>query len=373
MTIYVYETFDLSTGLIMAELPLSCSALPETLNTFDTASFEMQVSDTTKLPKGWQYSITPGRTGVIALADGVKTVWCGVIWSIDTSQNGQAIKLSCTTLAGFYQYQTLDADQSFTATDQHTIARAMGQYVDTQPGGNIGVNWGTDLSGVLRDRNEYFGSEHKSIIDIWIGLAGVINGIDFRFRTDKISGSQVAHYFLVGSPLGLGPKSSGFVFDYVDSPGRQPGGNIISYSVTRPGGPTAVWVLGAGEGTDMVSYLLVDTSTIAAGYPRVTQVLSHKSVSDVETLVGYAQSAIQTGRDFLPEATVRGDSYPEIGTYQIGDYAQLRITSPEFPPMPDGRPGYVDTVRIYRRSIDPNTDAITLTFQSLDPPSNDGA
>lgn len=365
MADYTYQTFDLVTGLILTELPLTTSSLPESLNNFDQAKFNLPINDSTKLPAGWSYALLPGRTGIVALRN-TSVIWAGIIWDINTANGGQALDLSCTTVVGFFAYQTLDVDTPFVQVDQHTIARTLGQYVATQPGGNLNIAWGTDLSGILRDRTEYYGVEHKSIFDLWRQLAGVVNGIDFRVTTIKSSGSQVQHTFQVGSPLGLGPDISGLIFDYTDEPNAAGSGNIDSYAVARPGFTTAVWVIGAGEGVDMVQTLVENTALLNSGFPRVVKVLSKKSVSDVSILQDYGNAELSMAGDFMPQVTLLGSVYPQIGTYSVGDFCQLRITSPEFPRQADGTPGLVLTARIYSRDTDPNTDRVKLTLQPLD-------
>lgn len=369
---YEYYTFDLATKAIIQELPLEASELTESLNNFDQVRFSLPLNDTSKLPLGWQYSVTAKRTGIVALRDG-QAVWSGIIWEANTANNGLAKELLCITLIGFYAYQTLDVDMPFNQVDQHTIVRAIGQYNDTLPGGNIGVDWGTGLSGTLRDRNEYFGAEHKSILDIWRGLAGVNGGVDFRIQTDKISGQYVSHTFKVGTPLGISALESGFVFDYTDEPGVTGSGNIDEYDIAAPGLVTAVWVIGAGEGVDMASVLVENTPLLNSGFPRIVRVLTKKSVSDPDTLAGHAVAELKEAGKITPEVTVQGDSWPAIGTYNIGDFCQLRITSPEYPRQADGTPGLVLSARIYRRSINPNTDQVKLTLQPLDQTVDEGA
>lgn len=369
---YEYHTFDLASGGIIAELPLECPSMEESLNNFDQVKFTLPLNDSSKLPVGWQYSYTPKRTGIVALRDG-SVVWSGIIWDKNTADNGLAVELDCMSLVGFYAYQTLDEDMPFLQIDQHTIARNLGAYADSLPGGNIRVDWGSGLSGTLRDRTEYFGSEHRSILEIWRQLAGVVGGIDFRIQTEKISGREVQHFFKVGTPLGLAAAESGFIFDYTDEPNVTGSGNVDTYDVSSPGLVTAVWVLGAGEGVDMASVLVENTPLLTSGFPRVVRVLSKKSVSDPDTLYGYAVAELQESGKVTPEVTVQGDSWPAIGTYQLGDFCQLRITSPEYPRQADGTPGLVLFARIYRRSINPNTDQVKLTLQPLDQTFDEGA
>lgn len=369
MAPYTYEIFDLATGLIREELPLTCTDLPESLNNFDQTKFGLALEDTSILPAGWQTAILERRTGILALRDG-RAVWSGIIWAVDSDRNGLGVSLTCISLIGFFAYQTLDVDTPFLQVDQHDIVRSLGQYVETQPGGDLGINWGSGLSGVLRDRTEYYGIEHKTILELWRQLAGVINGVDFRIWTDKVSGSQVEHYFQVGSPLGLPARQSGFIFEYLDEPNGR-GGNIQAYSVSRPGGFNAVWCVGAGEGSDMVQVLEEDNNLLMSGFPRVTRVISHKSVSDPDILRAYAQAELLKARQTIPSIVVSGDIEPAIGSYQVGDFTQIRIVSPEFPRLMDGSPGYVSSVRIYKRSINPQTDQVSLTLQPLESPTEE--
>lgn len=366
MATYTYEVFDLLTGLIRAQLPLRCTELPESLNNFDQCKMGLDLEDVSKLPIDWAQAILERRTGVIALRDD-QVVWSGIIWSVDTARNGLGVDLTCISLVGFFAFQTLDIDMPFTQVDQHTIVRQLGQYIETQSGGDLNIVWGTDLSGTLRDRLEYFGTEHKTILELWRQLADVIGGVDFRIRTNKISGSQVEHVFQVGSPLGLPASLSGFIFEYLDEPNGR-GGNIEAYSVSRPGGFNAVWCLGAGEGSDMVQVLVEDTTLLGSGFGRVTRVISRKSVSTPEVLVEHAEAELVKARQTIPTITVAGDREPAIGTYQIGDFAQIRIVSPEFPRGADGLPGYIASVRIYKRIINPDTDRVSLVLQPLESP-----
>lgn len=364
MSRYSYLTFDLGTQLVLEELPLVGNELPDGLNTSYNAKFVLPLGDTSKLPSGWDYTILPGRTGIVALRDSTAVVWSGVVWDVDTVKNGSGVELSCTNLAGYYAYQTLDANMPFAATDQHTIARSLGQYVDTQAGGDIGVDWGTSLSGIPRDRLEYLGTDHKTILELWQGLAGVDEGIDFRFQTRMVGSSAVAHDFLVGSPLGQSLEDSGIVFDFLRETGHPQGGNIAEYKVHRGARFNAVWALGAGSGADKAQVQVEDTAALAADFPRITKTLSYTSVAETDTLEGHALYALsQSGRP-LPDITVISSEFPMIGEYQPGDFCRVEITSPEFPRRL-GAPGFSTVARIYDRVIDPKTDTAKIGLQLL--------
>lgn len=366
MSRYTYLTYDLGTQLVLEELPLVAGDLPDALNGVEGVRLTLPLQDTSKLPAGWQYTILPGRTGIVALRDNTWVAWSGVLWDVNTGNNGSTLELSCTNLAGYYAYQTLDQDMPFTAVDQNTIARSLGQYVDTQLGGNIGVTWGSELSGILRDRLEYFGSDHKTILELWQGLASVDAGIDFRFRTELVSSSQVRHDFLVGSPLGQSFASSGIVFDFLREEGFPQGGSITDYKVHRRAKTNAVWALGAGNGSDRLQVLQEDTAALTGGFPRITKIVSRTSVLETDILTGHALYEItQSGRP-LPDITVIGSASPSLGEWALGDFCRIDIVSPEFPRTITGDPGFTTEARIYSSKINPNNDTVALGLQLLE-------
>lgn len=353
---YTYQTFDLATRLIMEEIPFEVKDLPDTLNGPAVARFRLPIYDGSGLPKDWQYAVIPGRTGVVAIRDGI-VVWSGILWESQTADNGQAKEYVVPSMVGFYAHQTLDADMPFNQVDQHTIARNLGAYVDTQAGGNIGVSWGTGLSGILRDRTEWLGSEHNTILELWQSLSNIENGIDFRIETTKTSGSQVSHAFIVGSPLGA-TGANLLAFDFHDEAVHH-GGNILSYVVNEFAATNAVWGLGAGEGVDMLQVLGEKTALLSSGWPRIVDRITHKSVSELETLQGHVALQLSEAGQPVPEIVVDGSVSPKIGEYRAGDHVSLRIKSPEFPM------GFTGTYRIYSTSIDPINDTCKITFQKV--------
>jgi hypothetical protein len=195
-------------------------------------------------------------------------------------------------------------------------------------------------------------------------LSKVENGPELDFRPYFVSGAnQVRWEMVIGSPL-LGDQNSNAVWDY--------GGALtqIDLDVNGSAGPvTRAFVKGSGsESATLVGYA-ESADMLSAGYPGLDYVDSdHFSVTEKDTLVGYANADIQAFAGptqtwkctvYIDGTNARGIPVaPALGTWDIGDRPMFGVYGHPF--LADG---------MYRHRIMGYSDAtestVALTLQSV--------
>lgn len=282
--------------------------------------------------------IEEGRTSVY-LQRGNDLWWGGIIWTSTLQSDDQGVLTLGVQAATFESYAgrrliratTPEYDANYELAlegDQLDMARALWTDLQTAlPGGNIGVSYGAETSGVTRSVS-YRDGDETVYLDALDALAALESGFEHYISvyTDPTTGARVRRLRL-GSPKIL----TGATDLVMDRPGT-----ILSYSFPRDAtrGGTTDRARGASTNTDQASESRPLCSTVAvandligqAGYPRIDLTSDHNDITDAATLTALARTelAAATGAVVIPEISVRLDDL--VPAALIGRTVRIRIT-----------------------------------------------
>ncbi|MFJ4711243.1 hypothetical protein [Streptomyces sp. NPDC088785] len=293
--------------------------------------------------------IEEGRTAVY-LQRGHDLWWGGIIWTSTLGSDDQGVLTLGLQAATFESYagrrliraRTPAYDPGYRLTlggDQLEVARGLWRDLQTAlPGGDIGVTYGTETSGVTRSVS-YRDGDETCYLDAVEALAGLENGFEHYISVyaDPATGARVRRLRL-GSPT----VTTGSTDLVMDRPG-----SILAYSFPRDatrGGSTAR-TRGASTNSDQASESRPLCSTVAvatdligqAGYPRVDLTSDHNEITDAATLTALARTelAAGTGAVVIPEISVRLDDL--VPPALLGRTVRIRITDEWFTEGLDAR------------------------------------
>jgi hypothetical protein len=370
MAVWTYTAHDLRSGVRLGELSLGQPMLSELLNRagdlFGVVDLGARAASGQRLSQGVLDATRPRRTVIWCQRDG-RLVDGYIIWSRFKAIGSRLLQIRGASLLSYFDHRLLTVTRSYTATDQHDIARDLVSYAQSQPGGDIGVvNDTTNDSGVLRDRLPIaYYYERKNIGQLLSQLAAVQGGFDYAITTDLVADVPTATFRCYYPRRGRSVTQANIVL----------GINLIDYSLFEDGTTQAnsIHAIGAGEGTDMLITTATDTSEIDQGYPLIEDTISHKDVSVTSTLVSHAQAEIR--RRAAEGSTWQllvdpDDTSVPFGSWTVGD--DVRVIIPDDPrhPAPAAGGNGLDTqLRIVGQVIRPNDsggpDEVTLEMGAL--------
>ncbi|WP_327184592.1 hypothetical protein [Streptomyces sp. NBC_01334] len=286
--------------------------------------------------------IEEGRTAVY-LQRGNDLWWGGIIWTSTLQSDDRGVLTLGIQAATFESYagrRRIRQDLTFSGSDdQLEVARRLwrhlqtGELVDdgTPPlptGGDIGVTFGQELSGVRRSVSYRDGDEtvYLEAID---ALAALENGFEHYIAVyrDPVTGTRVRRLRL-GSPK----ITTGSTDLVMDRPGT-----ILSYTFPRDAtrGGTTARARGATDNTNQAVEsrpLFADAdipdgeALIKVGYPRIDLASDHNDIASTTILrsLANAELAEGTGAVVIPEISVRLDDL--VPSALLGRTVRLRIT-----------------------------------------------
>lgn len=271
--------------------------------------------------------LLPGRTmGYLEL--GGQIVWGGPIWTRTPTRSTRGTYTCPIQGAGLESYfrlhRQIRTDLTYTGIDQLAIARALVTYAASRPGGDLGIELGAEVSGVLRDRT------YSRYDQAWIGqrldeLAAVGGGFEWRIQVYADSSGVRHRAFRLGSPR----LASSAQDQLLDSPGP-----VTAY--TLPEDATSMansWQSrGATDNsnqaeasTPLMTAELTTPADIAAGWPLLEGSSDYSSIADPSVLTSHAAADLaQAVRPVtIPSVTVLTGSVQQP---QLGAYVRIRIT-----------------------------------------------
>lgn len=316
---------DLRSDQLLDVLPLQDVSFDDYIGKTGSASGTIPIPNL-EVAARVRAAVTPGRTA-LWIERGREIWWGGVLWTASINSDARGF-LSMQVQAGgwdsYLDHRILFDSQIATGVDQYDIVRSLIAYAQSAPGGDIGIEFGTEVSGVPRDRtfSRYDLPRIRELID---QLGKVENGFEWRISSyrDPESGRRVKRLIL-GAPIRTG--ASEVVLTHP--------GPVVSYGwpVDATTVATAWQSRGAtinsnqaAESRPLVSALLVDEQAIAAGAPRLDGSSDYSTVSEQGTLDGHARAdhARAAAPRTIPEITVLVDG--SVSPALLGATIRLRI------------------------------------------------
>ena len=241
-------------------------------------------------------------------------VWTGPVLITDEQDDPGELIVQGEGLMSYLRRMRITSTLTFAAgvDDQFDIGRALISHHQSKTGGNFGIDTtSVSTSGRTRDRT-YHGYELKNVFTALIQLAEVDDGFDLNINPDTRS---LDLYY----PR-RGQRRTDIVFDER---------NIRKFrrrrDYTRQ--TSEMWGVGSGEGDDMLTATLQD-STALSRYGLTQDAVTHKDVTEPDTLIGHTAAALTASSSIpnLISVTVSTDD-PQLGSYGIGDEVKVRWPS----------------------------------------------
>jgi hypothetical protein len=285
--------------------------------------------------------IEEGRTSVY-LQRGNDLWWGGIIWTSTLQSDDRGVITLGIQAATFESYAGRRRIRATTAAydpqyklefkDKFQLDIVRGLWTDLQtalPGGDIGITYGDEYSGVKRTVTYRDGDEtvYLEAID---ALAALEKGFEHHIAVyrDPATGARVRRLRLGSPKIEIGTSDL-----VMDRPGT-----ILSYSFPRDAtrGGTTARARGASTNTNqaeesrpLASDVAVATELIGeagAGYPRIDLSSDHNEITDDDILDALAGAELTsaTGAVVIPEITVRLDDL--VPPALLGRTVRIRIT-----------------------------------------------
>jgi hypothetical protein len=317
---------DLRTDSVFDILPLQDVSLDDYIGKPGSLSGTIPVPDRSIAARVRR--IEEGRTSLY-LERGGDLWWGGIIWTstLDSTDRGiVTVGIQAATFDSYANRRIIRSDLSYTGCDQLELARELWRHLQSANGGDIGVTYGTETSGVLRDGSWLDGDE-TLYYDAVNQLAALDNGFEYRISVyrDPSTGERVRRLVL-GNPK----ITTGTADLVLDMPG-----SILSYSFPRDAtrGGTTARARGASvndnqaqDSRPLYSSEHIAQPLIDAGYPRVDLTTDDNSITDITALESLAASELAQaeGAVVIPAVTIRLDDL--VPPSLLGRIVRVRIT-----------------------------------------------
>ena len=369
---YTYLIADLTSGVILDELPLRGVSFDKRLNDTGSLRGQLQVTDPEIRDRVPRRLTEPGRTALYVDRDG-DLLWGGIVWTSRYAASSGTLELGAADFLSYLEHRRVvthpvqDAATtpfSYPDTDQLVIAGALVTVAQAHPGGDLDIEVrGPQDSGVRRSVSYALG-EQKPVADALRDLANADGGFDFTVDVEYDATGQPQRFIRFGYPR-LGQPGAPHVWEY--------GANLIDFSWPRDAAAmaTRVFAQGATEADQPLVRYAEDTAAYSAGWVLLEDAASQLDTKDSALVQAQAAGELAARRlpVVLPELTVRADLDPVVGRYAVGDDARLVIDDPFFADQP------VDVaVRIMGFEVTPGDDAgleqVTLTVAPILEPAS---
>ncbi|WP_370420323.1 hypothetical protein AB8O64_19715 [Streptomyces sp. QH1-20] len=357
---------DLRTDQLLDVLPVQGVALDDWIGRSGAMSGTIPIPNAA-LAARVRSAVQPGRTAVW-VERGREIWWGGIVWTARVASSDRGYLSVAIQAGGWDTYldHRIAYDTHKTPTggaDQFDIVRGLLDYCQRTPGGDIGIEYGTETSGVVRDRT-YLRYDLPRIRDLITQLAATDRGFEWRIMSyrDPESGRRVKRLQL-GAPV----IHSGVSDIVLDHPGP-----VLAYGwpIDATVQATAWQSRGASTNSNqtadshpLMSELLVDDAAIAAGSPRLDGSSDYSTVVEQATLDAHARADYTRARApvTIPEITVRVTE--GITPALLGSAIRLRIRDLWWPTGLDQRyrivglslsppeRGRAETARLYLEAV----------------------
>lgn len=275
-------------------------------------------------------SLVPGRTAVY-VERGRDIWWGGILWTRTPQSDGRGnltVDLQAATFDSYFEHRLLFDSYIAEQVDQLDIARQLLDYAQGQDGGDIGILYEPDVSGVLRDRT-YLRYDLSTIRELLDNLSQVENGFEWRMRAYRATdGSRVRELQLGYPRIELGAT---------DIMLTKPG-NVLSWSLPEDAtGRANQWQSRGASVNDNLaadSYPLMSARYIVTidgqpttdlGWPLLDGTSDYPTVEEQDTIDAHAREDIirAWSQHTIPSVNVRLDG--TVTPALLGSRARLRI------------------------------------------------
>ncbi|WP_432155523.1 hypothetical protein [Streptomyces sp. bgisy153] len=283
-------------------------------------------------------ALQPGRTGVW-VERGRDIWWGGILWTLQLASDARGFLTAQIQCGGWESYlyrrlllDTLVAEQ----VDQFDIVRGLLDYVQSTPGGDIGISYDGEPSGVTRDRT--FSRYDLPVIgDLIDQLAAVERGFEWRVASFRDTDGRRVKRLVLGHPI----IRTGTAEIVLDHPGP-----VLTYSWPHDASTLAngwqsrgasINSNQAADSVPLMSARLVADDDLAAGWPRLDGSSDYTTVEEQATLDDHARADWTAARRpiQIPEVEVLLGN--NVTPALLGATVRLRIRDLWHPDVLDAR------------------------------------
>jgi hypothetical protein len=358
-TQYRYLLADVLTNQILAELSLTNVNFTQQLNTAGTFTGDLLLSGVNSAGLNVLNSTIPARSAVYVDRNGV-LVWGGIIWQREYDSSNQMLKITAREFESYFERRRITSTLTYTNTDQLTIVQQLIEAAQSVPYGNIGVQVGSNTSGVLIGSQIYYNYEQKTYFNAISDLAKNNNGFDFNIAVAYDGSGNPTKTLQLGYPrLGNAYSStSAKVPTFI-----LPAGNMVQYNYKEDGtkAVNTMYATGAGSNEAKLIATGIDATKTGSGWPLLEDSVNYSNITDSTLLAGLANGQVLAAS--YPPQTLQIVAPPYVdpvyGTYSLGDQARVVITDPFYPIEFDGN------YRIIGLNVTPgekSAERVTLTL-----------
>ncbi|MFF4701242.1 hypothetical protein [Streptomyces chattanoogensis] len=329
---------DLRTDSVLAALPLHDVSIDDFIGKAGSLSGTVPVPNRQLADRIRPY-LEPGRCAVWVERD--RSVWWGgVLWTAEPTVDERGfvtVPIQAGTFDTYLEHRTLFTTQKATKVDQFAIVRDLIDYVQSLPAGDIGIEYDTNVSGVVRSRT-FSRTDQPRIREILDDLAKAEEGFEWRIAClrDTETGRRTKQLQLGHPTIDRGEAPV-----VLNHPGHIlsasfPVDATVQANVWQSRGATANSNQ-AAESKPLTSELLVDEAALADGWPRLDGTSDYSNTSKQAELDEHARADFDAARHprVIPNITVRLDE--QITPDLLGRTVRIRLRNLWFPDGYDER------------------------------------
>jgi hypothetical protein len=354
VAVYRYWFCDALTRTVVEELPLDCQSFGQQINGVGTLTGTLALGD---IPAAvdWQAATQEKRT-LLVVQRNDQYVWAGRIMKVRPVDNSTKAEITAETLEGYLGRRLILDDLTYTATDVFAVVRGILSYLQSIPGGDMGLATGVNLAGQTTTIT-YLGNSETKALDAAQRLAEVDPGFEFTITWAR-SGNVFTPTLTLAAPAlsqGLDPV----VFEY-------PGNVLSPLDTPRDGGdaPNSLVGVGAQVAGAPLLWDAIDTTTeIPAGVPIYEDTISMTEETDAARLQARTEKALaaKLANITVPTVELGPDAVPGFGDFPLGVPCRLRCTCLYHPTGTNGVPGLDITRRVTGWTVNPGpSEKVTL-------------
>jgi hypothetical protein len=348
---------DMRSGDVIAEIPLQGVSMDKQLNDWGVFRGTCALDESDLSNADIDEATTPGKCFVVCEVEDVP-MWDGIVWTRTYDSEGKDLQLTARTYEAYMEKQVLSSFARVN-TEQLQIFEDLINNMQADPFRNLQLTLPPGPFTVFQARDlTVLASDYKNYLETISNIADGNDGFDWTIDTsrDQDSGAYIRS-IRFGFPVLGNPDAAPLAFDYP--------GNVTNYwrtdGVTNAG--TNLFLLGTGEGADMLVGVGVQQDMLDAGFPRYDIVIPRKDVGIQANLDSMAAQMAKQRRP--PYTTIKfatkADLEPVFGSYGLGDACTISIIDARHPA------GYTKTARIiawtYKPTSDDGTAEAILTFE----------
>jgi hypothetical protein len=362
MAHYRYVFLSLRDEQVIQEIDMYGVYIKRLLNDPGQFNGTFQFDQTGKQNIDLVAATTPGKTWLVVERNDVP-IWCGIVWSRTYQSQSKSCQIYAWGFEAFPRKQKIDVDFTRSTAANTQIFCDLWSTMQSTEGRNMNVNVPYNISGPLHDLT-VLASDNNYFNDPMDALASAADGFDYTIDIARNNDGTYNKSLRVGYPnLGTSSVSPDIItFEYP--------GSILNYysSESMADAGTYVYTIGAGEGSSMPTVLTVQQEMIDVGWPRWDVDATYKDVSDTTILNQIAQQEQIVRKPPMPtfSITIKGESDPAFGSYNLGDACQLSITDPRYPSTDGAHAGLIIPSVVLGWELTPssadNVEEVTVTL-----------